>query len=365
VSTSIGLVGLPNVGKTTVFNALTAAGAPAHNYPFCTIHRNVAAVPVPDARLEALASLLSPEEVKPTTIEVIDIAGLVKGANTGEGLGNRFLDDIRNVDAIFHVVRCFEGLSVARAGGSSGPVADLHLVDTELMLADLEIVARKMEQLAKKAKASSGGTSRELEVFQAVIAQLQAGRAPSMAEFTSQERLMVEQERLLSLKPCVIVANGSEDIIDHQGEDLQALSTAAAPRRVVPFPGGIEADLVGMDADGRALFFREFGLGGSHVPALLREGFDLLGLIAFYTVAHNKLHAWRIRRGRTALDAAGLIHSDIAEGFIRADVCAAEDLIQHGSVAALRSVGRLRSEGRDYEIGDGDVLYVHFQPRHG
>ena len=361
MSTSIGLVGLPNVGKTTVFNALTAAGAAAHNYPFCTINRNVATVPVPDDRLDALAVLLTPEEVKPTTVEVIDIAGLVKGAHAGEGLGNRFLDDIRNVDAIFHVVRCFRDSNVARAGGSSSPAADLRLVDTELMLADLETAGKKVEQLAKKAKAAAGGTSRELEVFQTVVACLQAGRPVEMAGHSADERLMVEQERLLTPKPSVIVANCDEDSVDARGDDLKALLCAAAPRRVVPFPGSIEADLGAMNADERASFYREFGLGGSHVPTLLREGFDLLGLITFYTVARNKLHAWRMRKGRTALDAAGLIHSDIAEGFIRADVFTAEDLMQHGSVATLRSVGRLRSEGRDYKVCDGDVLYVHFQ----
>ncbi|MCU0611501.1 MAG: 50S ribosome-binding GTPase, partial [Candidatus Eisenbacteria bacterium] len=201
MATSLGLVGLPNAGKTTVFNALTAAGAPAHNYPFCTIQRNIAAVPVPDPRLMRLAAVLSPEEVKPTTLEVVDIAGLVSGAHAGEGLGNRFLDDIRNVDAILHVVRCFRNPTVARAGGSTNPVADLHLVDTELALADLETVERRREQLTKKAKATAGGTSPEIEAFCRIASELQAGRQGPMTVLSPEQRAVVEHERLLSQKP--------------------------------------------------------------------------------------------------------------------------------------------------------------------
>ncbi len=355
--TSLGLVGLPNAGKTTVFNALTAAGAPAQSYPFCTIERNVAVVPVPDPRLEALAERLWPEEVKPTTIEVIDIAGLVRGAHAGEGLGNRFLDDIRGVDALFHVVRCFEAPSVPRAGGSSSPVEDLRLVDTELMLADLAIAERRFEQLAKKAKAG-GGCPKELEAFRAIVEGLRAGSPLALSELPQEVRAEVASARFLTMKPSIVVANTDEGTMEHEAWD--ALVRAAAPRRVIPFAGALEADLAAMAPEDREALRRELGLGESRVEELVRAGFELLGLITFYTVARNKLHAWRIRRGATALEAAALIHSQIAEGFIRADVFRADDLREAGSVAALRMGGKVRSEGRDYEIQDGEVLYVHF-----
>ncbi|MBN1424819.1 redox-regulated ATPase YchF [Candidatus Fermentibacteria bacterium] len=361
MSTSLGLVGLPNAGKTTVFNAITAAGAPALNYPFCTIQRNVAVVPVPEPRLDLLASCLAPDEVKPATIEVIDIAGLVKGAHAGEGLGNRFLDDIRTVDAVLHVVRCFRQPTVVRAGGSADPVADLQLVDTELMLADLEVVQRRLDQHTKKAKAMGGVSSTVVDLFSRIASCLTAGRRISVDELSDEQLSYLEQEPLLTTKPCIVVANCDEDAVDVAAHELQALVREALPRQVIPFPGAVEADLSSIDEAEREEFYHELGLEHSRVPELLRAGFELLGLITFFTVARNKLHAWRIRRGRTALDAAALIHSDIAAGFVRADVFTAHDLVSHGSIGALRSAGKLRSEGREYEVRDGDVLYVHFQ----
>lgn len=358
---SLGLVGLPNAGKTTVFNAITAAGAPALNYPFCTIQRNVAVVAVPEPRLGVLEACLAPEEVKPATLEVIDIAGLVKGAHAGEGLGNRFLEDIRGVDAILHVVRCFRHPAVARAGGSAGPVLDLQLVDTELMLADLEVVQRRLDQHTKKAKALAGGISPEAELFARIASRLETGAPVPVEELTGEQRELLDQERLLTTKPCIVVANCDEGAVEGHDEDIEALARESRPRKVLRFPGAVEADLASMDAEERAAFYRELGLGRSRVPDLIRAGFELLGMLTFFTVARNKLHAWRIRRGQTALDAAALIHSDIAAGFIRADVFTADDLASQGSIGALRSAGKLRSEGRDYQVCDGDVLYVHFQ----
>ncbi len=361
MATSIGLVGLPNVGKTTVFNALASAAAPAESYPFCTVEKNVAAVAVPDAMLEDLARLLGPEEVVPTTIEVIDIAGLVEGASKGEGLGNKFLEDIRSVDAVFHVVRCFGNPHVAHVAGSSDPVRDLELVDTELVLADLEVAVRRLAQERRKAKSLAGATSSEVHLYEQIKAHLARDKALATMDLSSRDWCMVQGDRFLTAKPSLVVANVDEDVDDISGEALEGLVAVSAPRPVAPFPAGLEAELAPLDAGEKEQFLQELGLEESKIPALLRAGFDLLGLITFYTMARNKLHAWRIRKGSSALEAAGRIHSDMAAGFIRADVFTARDLLAHGTVAELRSAGRLRSEGKDYKICDADVLFIHFR----
>lgn len=360
VATSLGLVGLPNSGKTTVFNAITGLAAPALSYPFCTIEPNVAVVPVPDPRLDALAKLLEPEEVCPATVQVVDIAGLVEGAHRGEGLGNRFLDEIRGVDAVLHVVRCFRNPTVARAGGSRDPIWDLQLVDTELMLADLEILTRRIEQVSKRARSGDSTASKELEALQWLAARLRQGVMPRVEELGSQERAVLERERFLVTKPCLVVANVDEDGLDPTQEPLRSLVEKAFPRTVFPFPAAVEADLARMEPEDREAFVRELGLGERRTAELVATGFRLLGLITFYTVARQKLHAWRMPRGSTALEAAGRIHSHMALGFVRADVCRVEDLMKHGSMAAVRHAGALRSEGKSYVVQDGDVLYIHF-----
>lgn len=364
MATSLGLVGLPNVGKTTLFNALTSAGAPAESYPFCTVEKNVAVVPVPDTRLNHLAELLEPEEVMPTTLQVIDIAGLVKGASTGEGLGNRFLDEIRGVDAVFHVVRCFSSPSIARVEGSTAATSDLELVDTELILSDLEIAQRRLEQTTKRAKANLGGRSEALDLYDRVVRHLDGGALLSSLELESWERQQIAEDRFLTEKPCVIIANVDENDASNDEHALEALRRAAEPREVFAFAAGIEAEISQLDPEDQIAFFRELGLGQSRVPALLSLGFQLLGLITFYTVARNKLHAWRIPTGGSALQAAGLIHSDMAEGFIRSDVFTWNELLELGSLTKLKSAGRIRSEGKEYRIADGDVLFIHFQPKH-
>jgi GTP-binding protein YchF len=360
VSTSLGLVGLPNAGKTTLFNALTTAGAPAESYPFCTVEKNVAVVTVPDSRLDQLALVLRPEEVVPTTLQVIDIAGLVRGASTGEGLGNRFLDEIRGVDAILHVVRCFSSPTVARVDGSTDATSDLELVDTELVLSDLEVAQRRLDQTQKKAKAYAGGRSETVDLYDRVVRHLERGALLSSMELVTWEQEHIKDDRFLTAKPCVVIANTDERDTGDTEHLVESLRQAAGPRTVFPIAAGVEAEIGQLEPGDRIDFFRELGLGESRVPALLSLGFQLLGLITFYTVARNKLHAWRIPMGGSALQAAGLIHSDMADGFIRADVFTWEELLQFDSLSALRSAGRIRSEGKEYGIADGDVLFVHF-----
>ena len=358
MSTTIGLVGLPNAGKTTLFNALSMVGAPAENYPFCTVDKNVATVVVPDSVLNRLNNLISPEETVGAQIELVDIAGLVKGASHGEGLGNKFLEDIRSVDAIFHIVRCFHANQVAHVEGTLDPVRDLHLVDTELILADLEVVQRRREQEQRKAKGLPGATSEEVELYKKIETALSSETMLCDLNLTELEEQMVRKDRFLTMKPCLIVANTDEN---RESAALTDLENAASNRPVIPFPAQIESELAQLDESDREEFIKELGLETSRVPELIRSGFELLNLITFYTIARNKLRAWRISRGSTALEGAGNIHSDMADGFIRADVFSAPDLIELGSVAALRHTGRLRSEGRDYKISDGDVLFIHFK----
>jgi GTP-binding protein YchF len=296
---------------------------------------------------------------------VIDIAGLVKGASLGEGLGNTFLDEIRGVDAVFHIVRCFSSPQIARVAGSTDPPGDLELVDTELILSDLEVAQRRLEHAKKRAKAVAGGRLEIQELYQRVIAHLDGGSLLSSMRLESREEAQIKEDRFLTTKPCIVVANIDETRSDTEEQLLAALTRAAEPRVVFPFAAEVEAEIAQLDPEDRTVFFRELGLGRSSVPDLLSLGFQLQGLHTFYTMARNKLHAWRIPMGGSALDAAGLIHTDMAEGFIRADVFSWTELLELGSLTALKAAGKIRSEGKEYQIADGDVLFVHFTPRHG
>ena len=361
VSTTIGLVGLPNAGKTTLFNALSTADAPAASYPFCTVDKNVASVLVPDPILDTLNRLLSPEEVVGAHIEIVDIAGLVKGASHGEGLGNKFLDDIRSVDAIFHVVRCFIATHVAHVEGALDPARDIGLVDTELAMADLEVAQRRLGEERRKAKGLPGATSIEVELYSKLESALSSGTMIRDLNLSDIETRNIQPDRFLTAKPHIIVANTDENGISNAANIGEELENVALNRPLILFPAQIETELAQLDETDRSEFIEELGLSRSNVPELIRSGFELLNLITFYTIARNKLRAWRISRGSTAVEGAANIHSDMADGFIRADVFTASDLIELGSVAALRDAGRLRSEGRDYKITDGDVLFIHFK----
>ncbi len=355
-----GIVGLPNVGKSTLFNALTStAQAAAENYPFCTIEPNVARVPVPDARLDRLAALARSARVVPTQIEFVDIAGLVRGASRGEGLGNKFLSHIREVDAIVQVLRCFEGGDVAHVEGSIDPVRDAGIVETELLLADLESLERRAEPLVKKARGGDKEAKAELPLVERVLSGLREGR-PARAVVTADDDWgAVKALLLLTAKPVMYVCNVDEAAAAAGNAHSAAVAERARAEGAesVVVSAAIEAEIALMDdAEARDAFLADLGLDGPGLERVIRAGYDLLGLITFLTANENEAHAWTVRRGASALDAAGVVHSDFARGFIRVEVAPFDDLVALGGEQAARDAGRMRVEGRDYTVRDGDVL---------
>lgn len=375
---SVGIVGLPNVGKSTLLNALTHAGAEASNYPFCTIEQNVGIAAVPDPDLVRLKELLHPEEAVPATARFVDIAGLVEGASRGEGLGNRFLAHIREVDAILHVVRCFEDPNVAHATGVPDPVRDVEIVETEFLLADLAAAERAHEKTAKAAK-SGHLEDREQEAALARVVEMlrrgplpagtpAAGRGapphgapPADAALTAAERQAAAGLNLLSAKPCVYLINTGEK--DPTGADplAEALRRAKGADRVLAVPVRIEEEISELAPEEQGLFLREMGLEKTALDLVITTCYRLLNLITFYTIANEKLRAWSLRRGATAPEAAGQVHSDMERGFIRAEVMKLPDLIRHGSRHALHDHGLLHVVGRDYVVQDRDALQFHFK----
>ena len=360
----LGIVGLPNVGKSTLFNALTNAGAESANYPFCTIDPNVGVVAVPDARLERLAEMYKPEKFTPAVIEFVDIAGLVKGASQGEGLGNKFLSNIREVDAIVHVVRCFVNNDIIHVEGSVDPLRDVETINIELILSDLEIVERAIDRTTKAARADKK-LLEKLDVLSRVKTCLEAGKCARTLSLTEEELLWIEESRLLTLKPIIYVANVSEDEVDgsyEQNEGYLKLKAHAESEgsEIIAVSAQIEAELAELEGEEKAGFLADLGIEESGLDKLIKAGYSLLGLISFLTAGPKEVRAWTITRGTKAPKAAGKIHTDFERGFIRAEVVAFDDLVREGDRNKVKERGLLRSEGKEYVMKDGDIVEFLF-----
>ncbi len=356
-----GIVGLPNVGKSTLFNALTQAGVEAQNFPFCTIEPHTGVVPMPDPRLQAIAELVKPQKIIATSMEFVDIAGLVAGASKGEGLGNQFLSNIRETQAIAHVVRCFEDDNVTHVSGSIDPVRDIEIIHTELALADLDSVQKSLQKLIRKAGSGDKEAKTQVAVLEKVEAVLDAGKPARSADLTDDERVILRSWSLLTAKPTLYVANVSEDgFTNNPLLDAVKAYAASEGSGVVAVCNKIEAEIVELDPEDRDEFLAELGLEEPGLNRVVRAGYELLGLQTYFTAGEKEVRAWTIREGATAPQAAGVIHTDFERGFIKAEVIGYDDFIACKGEAGAKEAGKWRQEGKDYVVRDGDVIHFRF-----
>ncbi|WP_418271934.1 redox-regulated ATPase YchF [Intestinimonas sp.] len=360
----LGIVGLPNVGKSTLFNAITNAGAESANYPFCTIDPNVGVVAVPDSRLDWLSAFHKPKKTTPAVVEFVDIAGLVKGASKGEGLGNKFLSNIRATDAIVHVVRCFDDPNVIHVEGSTDPLRDIQIIDIELIMADMEMVQRRIDKCSKAGRTGDKKAAHEAEVFQGLQDWLNEGRSARSYECGEDDAALIATAELLSLKPIIYAANLDEaGFSDYQNNAYyqQVAGVAAAEgAQVIPVCAQLEAEIAQLEPDEKKLFLDDLGIPESGLDRLIKASYALLGLISFLTAGEDECRAWTIQKGTKAPQAAGKIHTDFERGFIRAEVVSFDDLVANGSMNAAKEKGLVRSEGKDYVMQDGDIVLFRF-----
>ena len=359
----IGIVGLPNVGKSTMFNATTKAGAECANYPFCTIEPNVGVVPVPDERLDELTKMYSPEKTTHAVIEFVDIAGLVKGASKGEGLGNKFLSHIREVDSIVEVVRCFEDPNVVHVDGDINPLRDIETINLELIFADIETVDKRLDRLRKQLKADKKAQI-EIDVFEKIKKVLEEGKSARTVDLTDEEKELVKDAFLLTLKPILYIANVSEEQLESAESDANVLKVKEYAQnenaKVIPLCVKIEEELASLEDEDKKEMLEALGLEESGLDKVIKASYDLLGLMSFLTAGEPEVRAWKIKKGTKAPQAAGKIHSDIERGFIRAEVVSYDDLMREGSMNAVKEKGLLRSEGKEYIMQDGDIVLFRF-----
>jgi GTP-binding protein YchF len=365
MSLKCGIVGLPNVGKSSLFNALSNAGAEAANFPFCTIDPNVGIVPVPDKRLQMLSSLVKPLKVIPTTIEFVDIAGLVKGASEGKGKGNAFLSHIREVDIIVHVVRCFVDDDVIHVEGDVDPIRDIHIIDSELLFKDLESVEKRIDRLKKQSKSGDKAMKTQLEVAERLKDHIETGEPVRTFEVAEEEKIAFKDLFLLTGKPVLFVCNVSESEISEGGQNNQMVAKVkeladSRGSQTVVVCASIEAEIAELDEEAKKEFLEELHIESAGLDLLIRAAYAELGLATYFTAGEKEVRAWTIIKGMKAPQAAGVIHSDFERGFIRAETIAYDDFIHYGSEAAAKEAGKLRSEGREYLVKDGDVLHFRF-----